>query len=258
MGATLSHLCYASRQQSYPYSNKHGLRQLQQGCGPTLALGNEDAASPSIPNLCTRLGALEKDLQNSRAENTNKETVIQYLLQSSVSSAHVKESTVQVKEQLLILKTNIEQANKEIEEIKDKLRKAEDTVTALSIPSVSSSRLQSTSTSFSSRSYLPPKSDIVTEDLIDLLGCNQKPDSANLVEEGTTLLDELDEDDSDIEGIFKNTTPDQTRHQSSDSEFEESSYIVHFTNSDEDAIPHDTVKVSTKVLRREALSPSTC
>ncbi|CAF9908534.1 MAG: hypothetical protein ALECFALPRED_004667 [Alectoria fallacina] len=251
MGATLSFLGYASHQQPYSRYHEHVSQQLN--CpshgGPTIILGSGDAASPSIIDLCIRLAALKKDLQISRAGNTNKEAVIQYLLQSSVSNARVKQTTVQLKEQFLILKTAIDRTTKENEEIKDKLSKVEDTIFALSAPSVPNSRPQSTSTSFSSRSDFPPKGELATENLIDLLGCSQEADSAKLMEEDTTLLEEFYEDGSDIEGVFKNTTPDPSLHQFSDSEFEGSSYIVHFADSDEDAKPQDAIEVSTKKVR---------
>lgn len=251
MGATLSYLGYASHQRPYqPVPQQLQGRSLGE---PTLILGNGDAASSSIIDLCTRLGALEKDLQLSRAESTNKEAVIQFLLHSNVSNARVEETIVKLKDQLLVLKRTIDRTNKENEEIKIKLSKVEDNVFALSTPSVPNARPESTSTSFSSRSDSPPKSESVAEDLIDLLGCSHESDSARLTEEDTTLLDESYEDESDIEEAFPNTTPDQSLHQSSDSELEGCSYIVRFANSNEDAEPQDAVKVSTKVRRQEAL-----
>lgn len=260
MGAILSFLGYASHQQPYSRYHEDGFQQFNHPShgGPTPILGSGDAASVSIIDLCTRLAALEKDLQFSRAGNTNKEAVIKYLLQSSVSNARVKQTTVQLKEQLIILRTAIDRTTKENEEIKDKLRKVEDAISALSTSTVPSSRPQSTATSFSSRSGFPPKSELVTEDLIDLLACSQEADSAKLMDEDTTLLEEFYEDGSDIEGVFKNTTPDQSLHQFSDSDFEGSSYIVHFADNDKDAEPQDAIKVSTKVRRREALYYSSC
>lgn len=247
MGATFSYLGYPSRQQPHPLSHEHISQQLHQGCGASPILGNEDAASPSIIGLYTRLTALEKDLEISRVGNTNKEAVIQYLLQSSVSNARFKETTVKLKEQLVVLKTTIDRINKQNDEIKDKLGRAEDTISALSTSSVLDSR--STSTSCSTRSDLPPKSDVVTEDLIDLMCCSQESDNLELTEDDTTLIDGLYEDESDMEGVSENTTPDQSLHQSSDADFEGSSYIVHFSDSDQDNNVQDAVKVSTQVLQ---------
>ncbi|KAF6232322.1 hypothetical protein HO173_009427 [Letharia columbiana] len=249
MGATLSYLGYASHQQPHPGFYERVSRQLHQGFEPTLIFGNKDAVSPSIIDLCTRLTALEKDLQISRTANTNKEAVIQYLLQSSVSNARVKERTVKLKEQLLVLKTTIDHTHKEKKEIKDKLRKAEDTIFALSRPNVPNSMSQSISTSFSSHSDSPPKSEIVTEDLIDLLDCSQE------------FSNKFYEDESDTEGVSNSTTPFQSLQQSSDSDFEGSSYIVHFADSDEDTKSQDAVKVSTKKVRvprglSESITPS--
>ena len=249
MGATLSYLGYASHQQPYPRSHEHVSHHLHQGNRPTLVLGNGDSASSSIIDLCARLGALEKDLQISEAGNNNKEAVIQYLLQSRVSNARVKEIILQLKAQLLVLEETIDRIKKENEEFQDRLTKAEGTILALSMSSVPSSRTQSTSTSFSSHSDSSAKSDLVTEDLIDLLGCSPESDKAKFKEEDTTLLDEFYEDESDIEGAFQNATPDQSLHQSFDTELEQPTYITHFADSDEDAKPQDAIHASREVLR---------
>ncbi len=251
MGATLSYLGYASHQQPLPRSHEHVSQQLHQGRGPTLIFRTEDSASRSIIDLCARLAALEKDLQISRAENTNKDAVIQYLLHSSVSNARVNEDTVNLKEQLLVLKTTIARMRKENEEIKDRLQKAEDVIFAVATPSIPNSRPQSTSTSFSSRSDSPAKSCGVTEDLIDLLGCSNESDIAKCKEEDTTLLDEDYEDELETEGEFNNTTPDQSLHLSFDTEFEGPAYITHFADSDEDAKPQNAVEVSGEVMLQE-------
>ena len=235
MGATFSYLCYPSHQ------------PINQGCASSPILDNKDAASPSIIGLYTRLTALEKDLEISRVGNTNKEAVIQYLLQSSVSNARFKETTVKLKEQLIVLKATIDRIYKQNDEIKDKLGRAEDTISALSTSNFLDSK--STSKSCSTRSEFPPTSDVMTEDLIDLMGCSQESDSVKLTGEDTTLIDGLYEDQSDIEGVSENTTPDQSLHQSSDADFEGSSYIVHFSDSDQDDKAQDVVKVSTQVLQ---------
>lgn len=237
MGAILSYLGYAPDQQPCP--DPHCRVAQHQGWRPTVHLGNDDTASPSIIELYTRLTALEKDLKISQAGNIEKEAVIQYLLQSSVTNTRVKESTIKLKEQLLLLKTTIDQNNKENEEIKDKLGKAEDTIFALSRRSVLNSRSQSTSTSFSSCSDSLPKSEVVTEDLIDLSGCSQESDSAKLTEEDTTLLDDIYDDKLDIEDIKTDTAPGQPSHESHnslDSEFQDFPYLVHFADNDEEDI----------------------
>ena len=250
MGATLSHLGYASHQQ---YHNKRVPQQLHQGCGPIPILGKGDAASFSFIDLCTRLVALEKDLQISRADNSNKEVVIQYLLQSSVGSAGIKETTAQLKRQLLALKTTIDRTNEENEGIKEKLGKAEEAIIALSTPSVPTSGPQSTCTSFSSCTGPPAKTGAETEDLIDLLGCNQLSESAKLTEGDSTLLDEDFTDEPDIERLSQRANLHQALHQYSVSEVGGSSYFVHFADSEEDAKPQDIATLSVNVLRREAL-----
>lgn len=248
MGATLSYLGYASHQQRFSRSHEPVSQQLHRRCGQTVILGNGDAASLPIIDLCTHLGALEKDLEICRAENTNKEAVIQYLLQSSVDNTCVKETIEKLKGQLLVLKTIINRTNKETDKNRDRLGKVEDSIYALSTPSVPSSRPDSTSTSFSSCSECSPNSGVVAEDLIDLLDCSQESDIAKLMGEDTTLLDESYEDESDIEGVFKSTTPDQSLYQSFASEFEGHPYITHFADSDETSKVQDSTKASTKVL----------
>ena len=252
MGATLSYLGYRSYHQPFPHSHEHVSQQLYQGRGPTLIFRTGDSASRSIIDLCARLATLEKDLQISQAGNANKDAVIQYLLQSSVSNARVNEDTISLKEQLLFLKTTIGRMDKDNEEIKDRLQKAEDVIFAVATPSNSNSRPQSASTSFSSCSDFPAKSGVVTDDLIDLLGCSHESEIAKCKEEETTLLDEDYEDDLETEGEFNNTTPDQSLHLSFDTEFEGPSYITHFADSDEDAKPQNAVEVSGEVMHQGA------
>ena len=232
MGATLSYLGYAPNEQSYASFHERRSQQLHQCCEPILILGNGDAASPSVIDICTHLVTLEKDLKISRAGNISKEAVIQYLLQSSVSDTRFQEFTVQLNAQFLALKTTIDQTNKENENIKDKLRKAEEAIMSLSTPSAPYSTSQSPS--FSNYTDLPTKSKAVTEDLIDLLGCSHECDSAKLMGEDSTLPNESYEDETDTGEIAQKITPDQNLHQSSDLDYEGSSYIVHFTNSGED------------------------
>ena len=232
MGATLSYLGYAPNQQSCTRFHERRSQQLHQCCGPILILGNGDAASPSVIDICTRLVTLEKDLKISRAGNGSKEAVIQYLLQHSVSDTRFQEFTVQLNAQFLALKTTIDQTNKEHENIKDKLRKAEEAIISLSTPSVPCSTSQSPS--FSNYTDLLTKSKAVTEDLIDLLDCSHECDSAKLTGEDSTLPDESYEDETDTGEGAEKITPDQNLHQSSDLDYEGSPYIVHFANSGED------------------------
>ena len=240
MGATLSYLGYLSQQRPNPPSHDHVFQQLHRGSlgGPTLILSNEDAGS--IAELYTRLGALEKDLQISRAENTRKDAVIQYLLQYNISNVPVKEIIVNLNGQVLTLETTINQTNKENKEIKVKLSKAEDTI----------SRLQSAPTSFSSRSDIPPEIDLVAEDLIDLLDSSHESDSAKLMKEDTALLDDSFEHESGIEGEFMNTTPDQSLHQSP--------YIVYFADSEENAEAQAAVNLPTNVRCMDLQCKSVC
>ena len=232
MGATLSYLGYAPKQQSYTHFHERRSQRLHQRCGPIIILGNGDAASPSVIDICTRLVTLEKDLQISRAGNTSKEAVIQYLLQYSVNDTRFQEFTVQLNAQFLALKTTIDQTNRENEKIKDKLRKAEEAIVSLSTPSVPYPTSQSPS--FSNYINLPTKSEAVTEDLIDLLSCSHECDSTKSMEEDSTLPNKSYEDETDTGEVAQRLTPDQSMHQSSDLDYKGSSYIVHFTNSGED------------------------
>lgn len=242
MGAILSCLGYTLHQQPYPRSDWHVPQQLHY---PSLV-----KLSPSITELYTRLGALEKNLQVSQAENTNKETVIQYLLQSSVSNARICEVTVKLKEQLLALTTKNDQTKKENEEVKAKLGRAEEIIFALSSPGVVSSTPQSTLTSFSSCGESPLELELLTEDLIDLSDYSPESDSANLTKKDTTLLEKFYEDESDIDAGCKGSTPDQSLNRSSDLEFEGSSYIVHFADADEEGKPFNRVVTKVRSLER--------
>ena len=232
MGATLSYLGYASNQQSYTPFNERRSQWLHQCCGPILVLGNGDAASPSVIDLCTRLVTLETDLKISRADNSSRDAFIQYLLQYGVSDTQFQQFLVQLDAQFLALKTTIDRTNRENENIQDKLRKAEEAIVSLSTARVPCSTSQSPS--FSKNTDLPTKSEIVTEDLIDLLGCSHECDSAKLVGGDSTLPDECYEDETDNGEEGQNLTPDQNLHQPSDLDYEGSPYIVRFTNSGED------------------------
>ena len=249
MGVVASYIGYRSRKQSFtPYGALS--QQLHEVCRLPLIIGDGVTASPSITNLCTQLAAIEKDIQVSQAENKNKESIIDYLLQTNVRNASVNGSTAKLQGQLRALRAAIEQTHKEVREIKDKLEKAEDAIIALSTLNAPGSRTQSISTN---RSYPPPSGD-----LIDLLDCTQDSSYAKAVEEETTLLDDYYEDDSETEGVLKNTIRDQLKPQPFDSEFEGSSYIVRFTDSDEDDTHGDAIKTSTTVLHQEVSSLFTC
>ena len=160
--------------------------------------------------------------------------------------------------QLLALRAAIERTHKEIGEINDKLGKAKDAIIALTTLNAPIPRSQSISTSSSNCSDLLPKSEAVSEDLIDLLDFSQDSSHVEALDEDTTLLDSYSEDDSEVEGLLKNVNRDPIIPQSSYSEFESSSYIVHFTDSDEDDSQGDAIKVSTTVLHQEVLSLSSC
>ena len=232
MGATLSYLGYAPNQQSHTHIHERRSQEFHQRCGSIIILGNGDSAPPSVIDICTRLVTLEKDLQISRAGNTSKEAVIQYLLQYSVNDTRFQEFTVQLNAQFLALKTTIDQTNRENEKIKDKLRKAEEAIISLSTPSVPCST--SHSPSFSNYTNLPTKREAVTEDLIDLLSCSHECDSTKSMGEDSTLPNESYEVETDTGEVAKRLTPDQNMHQSSDLDYKGSSYIIHFTNSGED------------------------
>ena len=257
MGVIASYLGYRSQKQSF---TPHGVfpQQLHKGDSLPLILENGVADSPSMANLYTRLAAMEKDVQVSRAQNRNKEAVIDYLLQTNTKNTSVKESTAQLQGQLLALRAAIERTHKDIGEINDKLGKAKDAIIALTTLNAPSSRSQSTLTSSSNCSYPLSKSEAVSENLIDLLDCSQDSSHAKALDEDTTLLDDYYEDDLEIEGVLKNATRNKINSQSLDLEFEGSSYIVHFTDSDEDDTQGDAVKASTMVLHQEVLSLSTC
>ena len=228
MGATFSYLDFASYQQSCPRSREHVTQQFDQGCGPLCILSRTEAASLSIIDLRTRLGATEKALVVSRAENAKKEAVIRYLLQYSNGDSNVgiKEIIIPLKEQIFALKTSIDQINKGNEEIKSKLGKTEEAIATLSTPNFPESGTQSTSTSFGSNSNCPTLGGVATEDLIDLL-------------DGFGA--------SENEGGFGDTSPDHSLHESLDLEYEEPPYIVHFAKSDEESKSSDDLNTLTKV-----------
>ena len=232
MGATLSYLGYASNQQPFPRSHQHPSQQLGQCYGPILILANREQAVPFAADLCTRLVALEKDLQSSRAGSICKDAVIQYLLQHTISNPRFEETTVQLEAQYLGLKTAIDQLGKDNQEVKDELRKAKEAIIALSTPSVPDSKSQTRS--FGNHVDSTARREVASENLIDLFSCSQGSDDAKSMEEDSSLPNELYEDESDIEETCQQITPDPNLHQSLDLDYEESSYLVRFADNGED------------------------
>ena len=260
MGATLSYLRSAPKQQPCPLHHEHTSNRLCQGCEPISLVGNGDPALPSMIDLYTRLIVLEKDFHLFRAGNSSKEAVIQYLLHSSVSNSGFKQSTVHLKEQVQVLKAALDRTRRENEEVKEKLAKAENVILALSNPMQSPScpipRPQPSSAMFSNSSDIPSKSNASMDDLIDLLGGGSESDNPKSMEKDTTLRSELSEDEANIEGLSTNGVPDQSVYQSFDSGFPDFfdsgfpdfPYIVHFPESDEEGKAGDDVKVLTLLL----------
>ena len=232
MGATFSYLGYASHRQSCPRSREHVTQQFNQYCGPLCVLSSGEVASLSFADLCTRLGATQKDLEISRAENAKREAVICYFLQSSHRSSNVgiKEAIVQLKEQHLALKATIDGINKENEEIKSKLGKAEEAISSLS------------STSFDSN--CPTLGEVVSEDPINLFGYSEQLDDTKLNEEERILPDDLDVSENEDLGT---TSPNRSLHQSLDLDSKKPPYIFRFTESNEGGKPSDDVNFHTKV-----------
>ena len=246
MGATLSYLRSAPKQQPYSRYHEHTSNQFCQGCKPISIVDNGDPALPSMIDLYTRLVAVEKDLHLFRAGNSSKDAVIQYLLHSSVSTSGFKQTTINLREQLRVLKAALDRTQKENEEVKNKLAKAENFILALSSPSCPIHKPQP-----SSASDAPLKSNASTEDLIDLLGFDTESGNSKSMEQDTALRIELSENESNNEEDSTNVVPDQSLYQSFDSELQGSSYIVHFPNSDEEGKLRDNVKVLTILLCSE-------
>lgn len=251
MGATLSYLRFAPKQQPYPRYHEHTSNQLYQGCEPISFVSNGEPALPSIIDLYTRLVAVEKDLHLFRAGYSSKEAVIQYLLHKSVSNFGFKQTTIHLKEQLRVLKVVLDQTQKENEEVKHKLAKAEDFIFALSTPNCIIHKPQSSPAIVGSSGDIPSKSNASTDDLIDLLGCSPESGNAESMEQDTALRHELSEDESNVEGQSTNAVPDQSLYQSFDSGLPEPPYIVRFSDSDEEEKFGDNVKVLTILLCSE-------
>ena len=257
MGATLSYLRSAPKQQPYPIHHEHTSNQLCQGCEPISRVGSGDPTLPSMIDLYTRLIALYKDFHLFRSGNSSKESVIQYLLHSSFSNSGFKQSTVHLEEQVQVLKASLDRTRRENEEVKEKLAKAENVILALSNPMQTPScpipRPQPSSAMFSNSSDIPSKSNASMDDLIDLLGGGSESDIPKSMEKDTNSRSELSKDESNIEELSTNLVPDQSVYQSFDSGFPDSGfpdfpYIVHFPESDEEGKAGDDVKVLTLLL----------
>lgn len=246
MGATPSHLGYTPLHQPCLDSHDRTPQGLHQGWGPSLTLGNEDATSPSIIGLYTRLTALEKDLQISQEENANKEAIIRYLLNNSkLSNAPFDTEIGKLKVQNSNLKKKIARMNEDSGRLKEKLRTARATIFALSVHGVAAVGSQSVPPSCNNRCKSPS-----SEVLIDLLGSCEEDASAVPSEEDTTLLGDIYDNDLDVEGIETEITPGQSLHESHnplDSESQDYPYLVHFADSDEEDKMKEGVESVTKV-----------
>ena len=211
---------------------------------------HEHPASLHPMDLCTRLVALEKELQISQAENAKKEAVIQYLLHSKASNPGLDAESEELQEEKSDLKKKIARLNEDSERVNDKLRKALDTIFVLSTPDVAAMVSQSISPSCGSRRKSP------SVDLIDLLGSSEECASAVQTEEDITVLDgSYENEELEEEGVNEKTTPESSllesyeSHESLALESQGSRYIVHFAESDEDGKPNGSVNVVTQVWR---------
>ncbi len=233
MGSYQSYLGLDPQQQIHPYAQN---RPYQPSHHPGLAVPPFGAAAgypavgPQI-DLITRLILLEKDIQIAQAENTKKEAVIQYLLNSKVSHPIVEDKAGTLKEEISSLKEKNARYEKDFRRIRSRLRKALDTILALSTAKTISDGSRYSSVSGPSCTKATETVTIKAEDLIDLSGPGEDVGGTKGSEEDTTLLDDSYDDLSDFKEPLEDAQPvlNSTNSFSSDST-EDSAYIRHFVN----------------------------
>ncbi len=233
MGSYQSYLRLDPQQQIHPHAQTH---PYQPSHHPGLAVpafgtaAGYPTAGPQI-DLITRLFLLEKDLQIAQAENTKKEAVIQYLLNSKVSHPIVEDKAGTLKEEISSLKEKNARYEKDFQRIRSRLRKTLDTIFVLSTAKTISDGSRSSPVSGPCCTKAPETVTIKAEDLIDLSGSGEDIGGTKDSEEDTTLLDDSYDDLSEFEGPLENAQPvsNLTNLFSSDST-EDSAYIRHFIN----------------------------
>ena len=227
MGSHAAHFGYSRGHSPYPHGHEHLHEQNHHsGLGrlPTAPSFGQPISASNV-DLSIRLAVLEKEYYSAQVENAKKEAIIQYLLHSKTGGTAPNTETADTGAEVLSLKKNTAELNKNNEQLRSQLQQALDIIFALSAPIANGLAVQSPKTA---------KVDLVkTNDLIDLLDRDESSEGAKLGGEETTLLDDFYDDVSENGEMSKHPPPNQSSSASFSSDMtDESSYIRHFVKDD--------------------------
>ena len=251
MGSVPSYFVYTPIHLPHPHAHEHLYPQAYHSGLGGFPAGPPPEHSIATPNveLCARLALLEKDYQNSQAENANKEAVIQYLLHSKVGDEPSDNKAADLGEEVLSLKERISELNEDGKQLRSQLQQALDIIFTTPTPITAGFAAQSSPTNDEDGSKTTNIDVVKTHDLIDLLDCVEGSADAKLSGEDTTLLDDYHDDVSSIGEEPAKTAADQSLSQSLSSDLrEDSSYIHHFVRDESNVNPHEDVEKAAPVL----------
>ncbi len=206
-------------------------------------------ATASTTDLCTRLAVLTRKHKEAEKENTQKQAVIEYLLNSRILESKIEKEVVELHKEINSLKQELVEHTKDGKQLRIDLHKALNAISALAERNTVAIASQPNSAFSKDDSNTTA---IDTQNLIDLSDHNGGSENTEPASGGTTLLNEEDDDDcmsnlaDDVEKHAQ--TQSATTSFSEDFDFEDSPYIHHFVNGDGATKCHEDRKVITMVL----------
>ena len=251
MGSVPSYFGYTPIRLPHPHAHEHLYPQAYHPGPGGFPAGPPPGHSIATPNveLCARLALLERDYQNSQAENAKKEAVIQYLLHSKVDDEPSNNKAADLRDEVLSLKERISELNEDGKQLRSQFQQVLDLIFTLPTPITAGFAAQSAPTNDRDGSKTTNVDVVKTNDLIDLLDCVEGSADAKLSGEDTTLLDDYHDDVSSIGEEPAKTAADQSLSKSLSSDLiEDSSYIHHFVRDESNVNPHEDVKKAAPVL----------
>ena len=236
----------ADQEQIQKYDHHYGLGGLQPPNGVAIP------ATASTTNLCTRLAVLTRDHKEAQKENTQKQAVIEYLLNSRILESRLEKEVVELHKEISSLKQKLIEHTKDGKQLRIDLHKALDSISALAARNTVSITSQPTSSPSKDNSKAHNTAAVDTQDLIDFSDHNGGSAITEPASGGTTLLDDEDDDDcmSDLtDDVDKYAqTQSATISFNEDFDFNDSPYIHHFVNGDGATNSKGAKKVAATVL----------
>ena len=235
-----------SHAETHKHDHHYGLGSLQPPNGVAIP------PTASTTDLYTRLALLTRDLQEAQKENTQKQAVIEYLLESKILGSKIENEVVELRKEICFLKQKLVEHTKDGQQLRLDLRKAIDAISALAACTTDTITSQPTSALSEENGKVDNTAAINTQDLIDFSDLNGVSAHAEPASGGTTSLNDEDDDDciSESEDGFEiyAHTQSATISFSEHCDFEDSPYIHHFVNGDDAINSHRGRKVVATVL----------